>query len=258
MAATAFATWTRVSKAEASDPRRSRRARAGGRGSGRSRDPGTAGWRRISDRRAPEGRRAPRACCRPIAVADRASASAGHDGGLEPQAGTCREAAEDEGRDGELGEAEPEDVPPHRPEMGQLELQADDEQEQHDPEFRHAGGGPGIPDQPEPGGADRRRPRRGSRAPRLGRAAGTSEPPPRLHRRRSGPGGRKLAWEAAPAMISSRLVEGAPLVEGFWGKGEGRPFRPKDEAYRTTSFPDGAPCFGVIPGRSEIVRIGAG
>ena len=39
--------------------------------------------------------------------------------------------------------------------MGQLQLQADDEQEQDNPEFRHRGGGPGIPDQLEPGRADR-------------------------------------------------------------------------------------------------------
>ena len=50
-------------------------------------------------------------------------------------------SAKAEGRHRQLREAEPEDVPLHLPEMGQLELEPDDEQEEHHSEFGHGRNG---------------------------------------------------------------------------------------------------------------------
>ena len=85
----------------------------------------------------------------------KAQREADHDGSMDRHAQRGRAAAEQNRRDAKLSEAEPEDVPSHRPEIRQLELQADDEEKEHDAELRNRRRGFGVPDEPKPGGPDR-------------------------------------------------------------------------------------------------------
>ena len=84
----------------------------------------------------------------------------------------------------------------HRPEMGQLEFKADDEEQQNDTELCHGSDGLRVPDEAQAGWPDDARPRgsRGRRSAEQRRGHGHGG------RRKGQNGRRKLTWEAAFAI----------------------------------------------------------
>ena len=63
-------------------------------------------------------------------------------------------AAEERRAERHLSRAHPEDEPPHDPQASRLQLEADDEQQQHHAEFRHLHDVPDVADEAEPPRSD--------------------------------------------------------------------------------------------------------